>query len=52
MDQKLQGQIRTVLAGIAGIAVTLGWTDAQTAGYIVGVGLFLTTSLWSWLSKK
>lgn len=52
MDQKLQGQIRAALAAIAGIAVTLGWVDAETAGWIVGVGLYAIVSLWSWKSKK
>lgn len=52
MDQKIQGQIRTALAALAGIAVSVGWIDAELAGTIVGIGLFVTTSLWSWLSKK
>jgi hypothetical protein len=52
MDQKLQGQIRTALAALAGVAITLGWTDAETAGTIVGIGTLLLTSLWSWKSKK
>jgi len=52
MDQKLQGQIRTLLAALAGIAVTLGWTDEQLAGTVIGIGMLLITSLWSWKSKK
>ena len=52
MDQKVQGQIRTALAALAGIAVYKGWIDTETAAWAVGVGLFSITSLWSWLSKK
>lgn len=52
MDQKIQGQIRTALAALAGVAVTLGWTSAETAGTITGIGMLLITSLWSWKSKK
>lgn len=52
MDQKLQGQIRTALAALAGVAITLGWTDEETAGTITGIGMLLITSLWSWKSKK
>jgi len=52
MDQKLQGQIRTAIAALAGVAVTIGWIDAELAAGIVGAGMFLITSLWSWKSKK
>lgn len=52
MDQKLQGQIRTLLAALAGISATLGWTSAEQSGIIVGAGMLLVTSLWSWKSKK
>ena len=52
MNQKLQGQIRTALAALAGIAVTIGWIDAELAAGIVGGGMLLITSLLSWKSKK
>ncbi len=52
MDQKLQGQIRTLLAALAGISATLGWTSTAQSGIIVGAGMLLVTSLWSWKSKK
>lgn len=52
MDQKIQGQIRTALAALAGIAVYKGTISAEAAAYIVGAGMLAITSLWSWKSKK
>lgn len=51
VDPVLQGQIRTILAGIAGMAVAKGYIDAEMAGYAVGLGLYVITALWSWKSK-
>lgn len=51
MNQKLMGQIRTILAALAGMAFAFGWIDQATADWLVGVGMFFFAAWWSWTSK-
>lgn len=52
MNDVLAGQIRTVLAGLGGIAVGRGWVDDATAQAVAGGLAMLAASIWSATSKK
>lgn len=52
MDQKVQGQLRAAIAAIAGIAIYKGYITEEAAGWVIGIGMYCITSLWSWISKK
>lgn len=51
MSQELQGQIRTAIAFIGGIAVSKGWIDSETASAAVGIIVTVIAAIWSWRSK-
>ena len=52
MSAEVQGQIRTLLAFVGGIAVQKGWIDNETM--LLGVGAVTTVivAVWSWISKR
>ena len=52
MSQEVQGQIRTILAFIGGVAVSRGWIDSETMLGIVGGVTAIVAAVWSWRSKK
>lgn len=51
MNQKMKGQIRTILAALAGMAFAFGWIDQAAADWLTGVGMFIFAAWWSWTSK-
>lgn len=51
MSQELQGQIRTIIAFLGGLAVNKGWIDEQTMLALAGAVVTIIASVWSWKSK-
>lgn len=51
-SDQIGGIVRALLTTVAGIAVTKGWTDANTAAWISGGVLALVTAGWSWWSNR
>lgn len=49
---QLLGTVRHVLTFAAGIAVSKGYIDSETAMQIIGGAVALSGFIWSWKSKK
>lgn len=52
MSQELQGQIRTAIAFIGGLAVSKGWIDEETMAAVAGITVTVIAAIWSWKSKE
>lgn len=52
MMTQIFGVVRTILAFVAGIAVTKGYIDDATATAVVGAIVTIGTAVWSIVEKK